>query len=290
MPDEDEEVPAVACELLQQHREIRHLELDLFCMSADEDEEKFPYRSMDAMHTLFADFKLAPLGLVTLHLDRANLKNSQRDLGPALRLEALKELKIVQCKHADIFLTALLRETTSLRESPMQLERLIIYYDQSGGVFRDPAMTRDPDPIITALNVFLTSKRGALHEIWICLRGFQNLPNATSVAEHGSTLKWLFVDVRRTKVARAITYALIDWRVLCRSLQVLQQLDSAYPSVVADGNFYKHMDFVQYIVSPGILVGFPIILRTNKNATNSPWAGHFFHHLYGVSDCISSNN
>lgn len=163
MPDYCEEVPTAACELLQQHREIRHLELDLFCMLDNENEEDAPYRSMDAMHALFAGFRLAPSGLVTLHLDRANLKNSQRDLAPALKLGALKELKIVQCKHADIFLTAL-SETTSFEESPMQLERLIIYHAQSQDVNMDPATTGDPDPIIKALNTFLTSKRGALHE------------------------------------------------------------------------------------------------------------------------------
>ncbi|CAO1598995.1 hypothetical protein XANCAGTX0491_002741 [Xanthoria calcicola] len=226
MPDLDEEVPAVACELLQQHREIRHLEIDLFCMLDIEDEEKAPYRSMDAMQALFTGFKLAPLSLVTLHLDRVNLKNSQQDLGPALRLEALKELRIIQCKHADMFLTVL-SQTTSLQEHPTQLERLIIYHDQSGDVIRDPAMIRDPDPIITALNVFLMSNTATMHELWICLRGFQNLPNATSVAEHGSTLKWLFLDVRRTKA--------------------LQQLDAAYPSVVADGDFYEHREFVEYM-------------------------------------------
>lgn len=257
MPDVDEEVPEVACELLQQHRQIRHLEIDLFCMLDIEDEEKAPYRSMDAMQTLFTGFKLAPLSLVTLHLDRVNLKNSLQDLGPALRLEAMKELKIIQCKHADIFLTALLRETTSLQESPMQLERLIIYYDQSEDVARDPAMIRDPDPIITALNVFLMSNRGALHEIWICLRGFQNLPTATSIAKHGSTLKWLFLDVRRTNGTRAIPYPWTDWGILCQSLKVLQQLDSAFPSVVADGNFRMHSDFVKHIVSLSILIGFP---------------------------------
>ncbi|KAI4230265.1 MAG: hypothetical protein L6R36_000230 [Xanthoria steineri] len=246
MPDEDEQVPAVACKLLQQHQEIRHLELDLFCMSADEGKEKAPFRSMDAMQALFAGFKLAPLSLVTLHLDRVNLENSQQDLGPALRLEALKELRIIQCKHADMFLTVL-SQSTSLQEHPMHLERLVIYHDQSGDVVRDSAMTRDPDRIITALDVFLMSNTGTLHELWICLRGFQILPNATGVAKHGSTLKWLFLDVRRTKVARAITYSLADWEILCQSLKVLQQLDSAYPSVVADGKFYEHRDFVEHI-------------------------------------------
>lgn len=266
MPDYCEEVPTAACELLQQHREIRHLELDLFFMlddEDDEDEEEAPYRSMDAMHALFAGFRLAPSGLVTLHLDHANLKNSQQDLAPALKLGALKELKIVQCKHADIFLTGL-SETTSFQESPMQLERLIIYHAKSQDVNMDPATTGDPDPIIKALNTFLTSKRGALHEIWICLRGFQNLPNATSVAEHGSTLKWLFLDVRREKGVQAITYPLAEWTVLCRSLKVLQQLDSAFPSVVADGEIYKHWDFLSYIVSFSTLGCFMLSLEPTR--------------------------
>ena len=283
MPDLDEEVPAVACELLLQHRKIRHLEIDLFCMLDIEDEEEAPYRSMDAMHTLFAGFKLAPFSLATLHLDRVNLKNSQQDLGPALRLEALKELRIIQCKHADMFL-AVLSQTTSLQEHPMQLERLIIYHDQTGDVVRNPAMTRDPDPIIRALNVLLMSNTGALHELWICLRGFQNLPNATSVAEHGSTLKWLFLDVRRTKVARAIPYSWTDWKILCQSLKVLQQLDPAYPSVVADGGFYEQKDFVEYIVSLSVFVCFsePTIRLPYKG-----YAGPFSYHSYGVCHCIS---
>ncbi|KAI4272521.1 MAG: hypothetical protein L6R38_006569 [Xanthoria sp. 2 TBL-2021] len=203
-------------------------------MLDNENEEDAPYRSMDAMHALFAGFRLAPSGLVTLHLDRANLKNSQRDLAPALKLGALKELKIVQCKHADIFLTAL-SETTSFEESPMQLERLIIYHAQSQDVNMDPATTGDPDPIIKA-----------------------------------------------EKGVQAITYPLAEWTVLCRSLMVLQQLDSAFPSVVADGDIYKHWDFLDYVQETTSIRGlqvlgindYPLQLGTDPqhhNANRSRW-------------------
>lgn len=48
---------------------------------------------------------------------------------------------------------------------------------------------------------------------------------------------------------------------------VLQQLDSAFPSVVADGDIYKHWDFLDYVVSFSTLGLFYVIIRTDKAAT-----------------------
>ncbi|KAL8750592.1 MAG: hypothetical protein Q9199_006969 [Rusavskia elegans] len=266
-------MPKAACELLQQHREIRHLALDLFCMSDGEHEEDKPCQSMYAINTLFAGFKLSPLCLVTLHLDRANLKLSQRDLISALELGVLKNLNVVQCKHADKFLAALSR---AIQESPMHLERLIIYQAEIWDADMDPEMNTNVNPVIKALNTLLKSKMGSLQELWICLRGFHHLPNAASVAQHGSTLKWLFLDVRKGTDLCAITYPLAEWKILCESLRALEQLDAAYPSIVADGSINTHPDFLEYIKQTTKMVKLrilglndcPVRLRTDPQHQN----------------------
>lgn len=222
---------------------------------------------MYAINTLFAGFKLSPLCLVTLHLDRANLKLGQRDLVSALELGVLKNLNVVQCKHADRFLAALSRAT---QESPMHLERLIIYQAEVWDADMDPEMNTDVDPVIKALNTLLKSKMGSLQELWVCLRGFHHLPNAASVAQHGSTLKWLFLDVRMGTDLWATTYPLAEWKILCESLRALEQLDAAYPLIDAGGSINTYPDFLEYIVSPlSILANVlpSLILRSHKVAS-----------------------
>lgn len=250
MPDYLEEVPKVACELLQQHREIRHLDLDLFFL-LDHDKGDKHCRSRKAMHALFAGCQPSFFRLATLHLDRANLKDSKRDVVSALELGALKTLRLVQCKHTDKFLTAL---SSAIRESPMHLERLTIYHARRWDTDMDRRTTADVDPVIKALNTLLTSRIGSLHDLWICLRGFHQLPNTASVAHHGHTLKWLFLDVRKQKGLEAVMYPLRQWKILCGSLKALKQLDVACPPVVADGYIHRHSAFFDHVVSTAFLL------------------------------------
>ncbi|KAL8992178.1 MAG: hypothetical protein Q9169_007302 [Polycauliona sp. 2 TL-2023] len=250
MSGDDEVLPKTACGLLRQHKEIRHLELDLFDMPDDDDEDDEDNLSIEAIQTLFADFLSAPLELVTLHLDMVNLRQSERDVVSGFNLQVLKELRVVQCNHSDEFLSALCSAT---RTSPMHLERLIIYKAQHWHADTNPRLREDEQSFAKALNSLLKSRLGPLQELWVCLRGSNHMPDVAGVACHGSSLKWLFLDVRKQKGSEAVTYCLEQWHYLCQSLRVLQQLDAAYPSVIADGDMRKHLAFYSHVVRKSLL-------------------------------------
>ncbi|KAL8828492.1 MAG: hypothetical protein Q9170_006582 [Blastenia crenularia] len=253
MPSQFDGMPKAACAFFQNHREIRHLTLDFWHMEIPEevvdtltDGEALLLSRSNALTALFADFKRSEAQLRSLNLNSVDLGGTCPVLPSALDISMLSELSLLKCTDPQVFLVAV---NKSPDRSRLRLRKFSLYHARGWEEPpTDPAEDVAPDPLLKEVNDFLKNIPTALTELKICLRGFDQLPDAASITRHGETLKWLFLDVRRQKGRLPTTYSNEQWRMLCSSLTSIHQIDTAYPPVVADGgSLAKYGDFFVYV-------------------------------------------
>ena len=248
MPGTMEPAPQIARQILQESHNLRRLDLELQHMAKDDSSSNdlhAQHTSSGAIQTLFKGLQPATVGLRNLVLTGVNFQSS-RALVLALDLPMLEGLQIFKCYHVEEFLKAVVG---GKKESPANLKRFEIYHGQAYRSGQSSSTTtRGPDPLLAAINAFLAISP-LLHNIWICFRGFDELPEVTNITRHGVTLRELFLDVRKAKGPSVILYPLPDWVALCGSLQNIYQLDMTYPVAKADLNIHNQKAFCDYIVS-----------------------------------------
>lgn len=255
MPGPAEPLSQAARKFLQDHQEIRALGLEFSHMeqSLEVGEVDNLYTSGGAVQALFTGLKPSAVCLRQLELTGVNLRGSHRDWFSTLNLQALEELSVVHCRNAEDFLAAL---NKSVDRPSTQLQEFTFYHSQqwnppnpgtaAGSITKSVRVLEELDDLVG-------STSNTLVWVWICLRGFDKLPNATKIAQHGKSLKRLFVDVRTQKGPWAVNYPLEEWRQLCSSLENIRQLDATYPPVVADCNIDIYSDFSDQVVSDTVL-------------------------------------
>ncbi|KAL8991751.1 MAG: hypothetical protein Q9169_007685 [Polycauliona sp. 2 TL-2023] len=246
MPQMDEAMPKIGCELFNKHDTIRRLELDLVHMHVDTDGDKIKeaLTSGGAMNAFFGGLTSSSAQLTTLDLRGVNLSVCHEKLLSALDLPKLSSLTVIKCQYPEHFLAA-------LAESPsvgsIQLEEFVLYHSRNYESPDDDEAV-ESDPLLAAAELLLTKLSPSLQELWICLRGFDRLPDVKSLVHHGSTIRWLFMDVRERKGPNGIrNYNLMDWRMLCKSLKDIQQLDMIYPKVVTPYMTAAYPEFCDYV-------------------------------------------
>ncbi len=183
-------------------------------------------------------------------MNSVDLRGSQDAIGSAINPKCLKELTIAKCLHAEDFLRAANEKLG--KRSPLRLTLFVLYEAREWETTNHAAEVDDDmasTSLVKELSTFLTSTAKSLRELWVCLRGHDALPNVGSIMSHGSTLEWLFLDIRILKGAPAVTYSLPQWQELCASLKVVRQIDTAYPSVVADCHLEDYEEFRDFLVS-----------------------------------------
>lgn len=251
MPHMNEAMPEVACELFKQHETIQYLKLDLVHMHPDTDggNIKESLTSSGGIHALFGNLVPSSTHLRNLRLKGINFIGCHKELISALDLSSLLGLTIANCQNAEKFLAALAK---SPGIQSMQLTGLTFHHSKEWQPSNpDNLLGTEPeiDPLLTAVDLFLLNTPASLKDLWICLRGFDRLPRVNGLIHHSSTLQWLFVDVRERKGPGSIhAYTLEDWQLLCSSLGSIQQLDMAYPEVVADSQIILYPEFCAYVV------------------------------------------
>lgn len=247
MPCPEEGIPWVACRLFKQHIEIEDLILDLWHMPQHNEDDAnlhWLHSSATLLRELFTGVgHYSCRHLRKIELSSVNLHNSHHYLVPALRLNSLVKLKLVKCRYPEGFLRALTR--TGDRKL-LSLKGFAIYHSRA---WEPPANTSESSSLVTAISDFLLHSSNSLRKLWICLRGYDELPATASIARHGSTLQWLFLDVRKKKGPWAPRYGYEEWHQLCRSLTAVRQIDTTYPAVVADCHNDKYSQFSLYMVS-----------------------------------------
>lgn len=248
MPGPREAFPQAACDLVEQHPEIKQLTLDMSHNAEASQEDNLPLDS-GILPKLFANMKPSMTCLRVLDLTNVNLHGHQDAFFTALNFQNLRELMIVSCQGVEDFLLAL--NNTAVERPSLCLTRFGIYQsrerlgpDDLIGSVED--MER-PD-LAKELDIFLATTISPLRELWVCLTGFDRLPDVACITPHGTTLEWLFLDVRTLKGVPAATYPLAQWQQLCSNLEVVQQLDTAYPPVVADCDMGSHRSFSDHMV------------------------------------------
>ncbi|KAL9034900.1 MAG: hypothetical protein Q9180_005154 [Flavoplaca navasiana] len=246
MPGTMEPAPEIARQILQESHNLRRLDLEFQHMAKDDSTSNdlhAQHTSRGAIQTLFKGLQPATVGLRNLVLICVNLQSS-RALVLALNLPMLEGLQMFKCYHVEDFLKTIVGGKNN---SPANLRRFEIYHGQAyRSEQSSSATTREPDPLLAAINALLASSP-LLHNLWICLRGLDELPELTNIIRHGSTLRGLFLDVRKFKGPSVILYPLPDWKALCGSLQNIHQLDMNYPVAKADLNIHNHRAFCDYI-------------------------------------------
>ncbi|KAL8751869.1 MAG: hypothetical protein Q9184_005917 [Pyrenodesmia sp. 2 TL-2023] len=252
MPGPGEILSQAACELFQAHREITHLTLDLYHLKED-DEVGWddPSTANGALlRNLFRNLKPSSSRLRILELNSVDLHGSHDTICSAINPECLKELIIANCPNAEKFLMAANKKLG--KRGPFGLTRFVLYHAR---IWQPPNHAAGADDnmesigLIKELSTFLASTTKSLRELWIALRGYDELPNVSSIISHGPTLEWLFLDVRVLKAAPAAIYSLPRWQELCTSLKVVRQVDTAYPSVVADCDLENYEEFCEFVTA-----------------------------------------
>ncbi|KAL8935399.1 MAG: hypothetical protein Q9216_005446 [Gyalolechia sp. 2 TL-2023] len=242
MPGFGESIPRAAYDVFRNHPEIRDLVLRYWHIRSVDEQHQDPNAAQTTKGDLKSLFKgLGPstFCLRSLDLARVDLRGCHCDWLSALNFQALSELILLNCVHPQDFLKAVSKATEN---SPLRLTDFTLYESQDWG-----PSTRDL--LVGEVNHFLRGISKSLRTLWICLRGFDTLPDAVAVAQHGNTLRWLFIDVREQKGPSEVTYPLADWQTLCRSLDRVRQVDVVYPSVEADCQIREHEEFYDYVVS-----------------------------------------
>ncbi|KAL8878338.1 MAG: hypothetical protein Q9192_008472, partial [Flavoplaca navasiana] len=237
MPGPLEGIPQVVDRILKDHDTIRELEINLVHMARSEDSTKD-----NDVHALCQILEPPVTSLHTLDLTGVNLMSSHK-LVSTLHLPVLTWLIVAACSHTEVFLAALAR---SAERQPLSLKCLMVHHAQAWDPDNPTAEPSDSarEPLSISIDTLLANVQSCLQQIWICLRGFDVMPLIRGVACHGSTLRRLFIDIRPEKRAvGSCTYNLDDWRVLCESLENIQQLDMVLPEPDAcrcnpDGNLF----------------------------------------------------
>ncbi|KAL8997404.1 MAG: hypothetical protein Q9169_003335 [Polycauliona sp. 2 TL-2023] len=217
-------------QLLQQSPKLRRLKLD-FVRLDQGDNERTDMRcgSSYALYSLFSSLPPSSISLRSLSLSGVYLRQSRQDGMLALDFSFLEKLQICRCHHAGDFLDVFCQVAQT---SMINLKAFEIYHAQT--YVEDPESATKPiDPLLAAINTFL-ERIPPLQNLLICLRGFDKLPDVASVAKHGTSLRRLFIDVRKAKGPLVVTYPMQEWQLLCTSLQNLHQLDMTFPVMRAD--------------------------------------------------------
>ncbi|KAI4245540.1 MAG: hypothetical protein L6R42_010158 [Xanthoria sp. 1 TBL-2021] len=252
MPQMDEAMPKMACELVKQHDTIRRLELDLVHMHPDTNggEIKEPLTSSGGIHALIGKLEPSSVNLRHLHLRGINLSTCHKALLSALDLSKLSSLLIVKCQYAEKFLAALAKSPSI---HSMHLKEFTLHHSRPWepiDAATSPEEEHEIDPLLAAVGLLLVKMPASLKELWICLRGFNKLPGVEGLIHHGSTLQSLFVDVREQKGPDGMwMYDLVEWQRLCESLKSIQQLDMVYPKIAAPCQTTAYPVFCDYVVS-----------------------------------------
>ncbi|KAL8948653.1 MAG: hypothetical protein Q9222_005177 [Ikaeria aurantiellina] len=232
----------------EHHAKIKHLDLFLWHMDPDIlPENHGRWNSSGALKAFFFGLNPASVRLYTLELAGINLQGSHLRLLSSLDLQALRALTISRCGEPEAFLRA---QKEDPRSSSMHLETLTFYHSQkqdSPESSMASSTSSNSSDVLADLDMFLNSGSLSLKRLWICLRGFEELPNIEGIKCHASTLTTLFIDVRKYEGPHPSYYSLEDWRQLCDSFQNLQQLDAPYPPVTADFHLSTNGDFNDYI-------------------------------------------
>ncbi|KAL8900915.1 MAG: hypothetical protein Q9207_005461 [Kuettlingeria erythrocarpa] len=208
MPGPGEALSHAGCELFQQHREINHLTLDL-CHLRDDDEAGWGDSSAangGILGKLFRHLKPSGNCLRILELNSVYLRGSQDVIGSAINPKRLKELTIAKCLHTEDFLMAANKKLG--KKDPLRLTRFVIYHardwkltNHAPDADNDMASTR----LVKELSTLLTSTTKSLRELWVCLRGYDALPNVGSIISHGSTLSgcsWILGYLKEHRQSR----------------------------------------------------------------------------------------
>ncbi|KAL8650437.1 MAG: hypothetical protein Q9226_005142 [Calogaya cf. arnoldii] len=253
MPGPEEPIPQLARQFLKEPHILRHLDLDFDHMAQDDsvsEKANGRYTSSGALQALFTGFNLPTIKLRILNLSCVNLRRAHHDLLPALDIPFLEKLSICSCQHAEDLLNALCQAS---QRSTMSLKTFDLYHAQHYIENVSTAIPKTLDPLLAATNAFLASI-SPLRNLFICLRGFDQLPDVASVGWHGPSLRLLFIDVRKAKGPLAITYSAQEWATLCMCLRNIYQFDMTFPVARADCDISLHEEFEHYIVSSrGIL-------------------------------------
>lgn len=232
-------------------------------VSDSDDEEEFyeqeSFMSSYALRTLFQRFALRTVSLHNLDLGGVDLKGEHSNLATALSLPVLSKLCFRKYWHPEDFLIALVK---AAGDSPLKLQHLSIYHweplsnlfkdlysndDDSSSEDETKSRTKDPNLLVEVLGSLLDKTcNERLRELCVYLRGFSKNIEVEKITRHGTTLKWLFLDIATFSPT---IYSLPDWQRLCSSLEVIEQFDAAYHEVVADCNIAGNADFLGYIVS-----------------------------------------
>ncbi|KAL8767631.1 MAG: hypothetical protein Q9209_005890 [Squamulea sp. 1 TL-2023] len=252
MPGPTEVMPEVACEILKQHSTIRELEVDLVHMHPENNGAEFEEQltSSGGLHALFRNLKPSSAHLRSLDLKGVDLSQYHGELLSVLDSSTLNYLSISKCYSPERLLGAL-AGAAGLKS--MRLKGLMLHHSKEWRYTNPGSLLEDSlqaDPLLVATNELLANMPASLTRIWICLRGFNDLPHIDSIVHHSSTLQWLFIDIREQKGPNGVCiYSPADWQLLCKSLGNIQQLDMAYPEVVADCRVIVHSKFCNYVVS-----------------------------------------
>ncbi|KAI4170215.1 MAG: hypothetical protein LQ343_005098 [Gyalolechia ehrenbergii] len=243
MPGIDESMPRAAYDFFRNHPEIRHLVLRFWHMKpihGVDQEQNAPQTSKGDLKAFFTGLEPSTFCLHTLDLADVDLRGCHCEWISALNFDKLSDLTLSNCIHPQDFLKAMIKAT---KNSPLHLKNFLLYQSQEWN--HDPGAIANP--LVSEVNKFLDGIAKSLRDIWICLRGFDELPDAASIAQHGKTLKCLFIDVRKQKGPLVVTYPLAEWQMLCRSLDGVRQVDVVYPSVDADCRIRDHQEFYDYV-------------------------------------------
>ncbi|KAL8672317.1 MAG: hypothetical protein Q9168_003201 [Polycauliona sp. 1 TL-2023] len=214
MPNLGEPMPEIGIELFKQHDTIRVLRLDLLHMHPETGggEISEALTSGGGMNKFFADLLPSSVHLKELNLKGVNLSSCHKGLLSALDLPKLACLSLVGCQNAEHFLTALAKGP---KVQSMQLKNFVLYHAKYWGPEDATEDADEIDPLLAAVDLFLSSIPASLDILWICLRGYNKLPDVKGPMHHGATLRWLFIDVREQKGAdRTRFYCLEEWRLL----------------------------------------------------------------------------
>lgn len=252
MPGPGEALSQAACDLFKQHHEISELTLDLYHLRGDDEPGWGDSSATNGglLGKLFRGLDPSDNCIRILDLNSVDLRGSHDTIGSAINPKHLKVLTIAKCLHTEEFLMAANEKLG--KRGPLHLSRFLLYHAREWDLANHAADADDDiasTSLVKELSTFLTSTTKSLRGLWVCLRGYDALPTLSSIISNGSTLEWLFLDIRILKGAPAVIYSLPQWQELCSSLKVVRQVDTAYPSVVADCRLGDYQEFCEFVVS-----------------------------------------
>ncbi|KAI4240254.1 MAG: hypothetical protein LQ352_007684 [Teloschistes flavicans] len=225
MPGPNEPLPQVSWDFFRNHPDIRSLYLDFSHMQRENDDrEKDLLRTSNgALQGFFKGLDTSIAVLKSLNLTEVDLHGPHDNMMAAIDFKALSELHIYKCDHTEDFLAALHKRCAG---HPLRLTYFCIYHARRW---------QPPDPaggnglsnrLVVEVNTLLGSNTDTLEEFWMCLRGYDRLPDVSNISGHGKTLKWVAIDVRKQKGPWSINYSIDQWSRLCASLNNLRRLDT----------------------------------------------------------------